>query len=243
MIILEDIKDDSGETIAWRVELKNMVMMIDRNSIIRPDAPSFNAIRFAAINQQSAQSAPFQVKKRKQSKTNWTKDHELLVDDCRRHRIDIDKAAALVDDSYSIALAEFETHHAPRNAARIYACRILHAKQSSAPETPAGMRKHIAKLENSGRDAQSIIGFDDVARLVADAYPELSWDSWDCAQELVELLRETPARKPSRRSAQVVSATIDRVFELESSVDMEFAEWNGDADSIDFAEESDFVPF
>ncbi len=243
MEILEETKDDSGMVIGWKVELKNMVLTINRNSIIRPDMPSFNAIRFAALQQQSAQSAPFRIRKRKQAKPDWSKDHELVKDDCMRHRVDIDRAAALVNDAHSMALAEFETHHQPRNAARSYACRILHAKKSSSPETPAGMRKHIAKLENSGRDAQSIFGFDDAARLVADAYPELSWDSWDCVQELVELLREKPARKPARRSAKVISATIDRVFDLENSVCMEFAEWREDADSVDFAEESEVVPF
>lgn len=239
-IIREHI--ERGEVAAWDVELRGIRLTVLRENILQQWRPSFNAIRFAALAMLERPQAPTKLKRKKSPRVEWSKSHDILQDVAIRHKIDIDKVAQVLPDCHAMAMAEFEASGAPRNRARLWAIRWLAHRSAGIPHSVAKFQKHLARLENSGLDAQKIVGFDDCARLVAENFPELGFNSWDCSADLLELLREATAKRPSIRSDDVIGATVDKVIDRQSADDVVFGEWQDlPEESIEL--ETEEIPF
>lgn len=226
----------AGAEVAWTVEFLDnrkaspIIVRIGRDELRNPDRPTLLAIQTACIRRHNPPPT-FRASRATVSatKSKWSKAHEVARDVALSYSVDIDRLVSAVDSAHAELLAEFEGS-ADRIAARRAAARHLEVAPHRLPQ-------FVAKVDNGYKDRASIGRFDELCEQLADEFPG-SGLVRDNPDSLWELLRETPAARPSRLGADTIRHAADIVATVATD-EIDFAEWRDDAaDSAD-----DVAPF
>lgn len=220
-----------GSDVAWDVEFTDrrkaapVRLTITREELRNPARPTLLSIETACIRRHNPPVKLRASRATRAKPVKWTAAHEAARDVAGVYGADIDRMVGAIDSAHAEQLAEHDGQ-ADRLAARRAAARHLEI-------APHRLAHFVARVENGYQDRASVARFDELTEELADAFPGAGIDR-DDPDTLWELLRATPARRPTRFGA----ATLQRAAELVATVvtdEIEFAEWREDADSDDSA--------